>query len=329
MDNGEFVFEIEDLAGNKEKIIAKVTNIDKEVPVYKNFGILNLSNFGTEKDVSVAKALDEVTVFITFNERLAVNPKIIINGKEFDSYLDNEHSTDNDFVYVAKYIVTDTDEGEIQVVVKDYADEAGNIGVNLNNNNINHSIYRQVKVVLAASFDFVNGASFNTSNIIIKNPNYAYMTVYNWQTKETDRTEQNTYTVSDNTMYTFTLYDKNNNIIEQAKMIYDNINPKIIGQGKIGNGTSEIISEGVYDSVNLTITDNDLHIIKRVFDDGHEEVIKEYNKYDNDKNKYDLSLKDNGTYNIVVVDRAGNESSIKFSIKEKSFFSAILSVFGL
>ena len=327
--NGEFSFEIEDLAGNRTLIIAKVDNIDKEAPLYNHLGILNWSNYKMGKDINVAKTLDEVMVFVTFNERLKVNPKVIVNGIELESYLDEENSKNGLFVYLVKYVVRDTDKEEIQFVVKDYADEASNVGSELNNSNINHETYKQVKVVLESNFEFINGASFNTNEIVIKNPNYAYMTVYNWQSKKTDRVESNIYKVSDNTMYTFTLYDKNNNILEQAKMIYDDINPKIVGSGKNGNGITSVINDLVYDNVDLMITDNDLHIIKRVFEDGHEEVIKEFGKYDSDKNKYVLNLKDNGNYNIVAVDRAGNEASIRFTVKARPFVSGILSVLDL
>ncbi len=165
------------------------------------------------------------------------------------------------------------------------------------------------------SFNFVDGDSFSNNKIIINEPNYSYMVVSYWPNK-VETITSNEYTVNLNTLYTFKLYDANGNIIKEAEMVYDSIKPKIVGKGITLNGVEKttISTEEVYKSVTLTFTDNDLNFIKRINAIGQEEIIKEFGKYDVNRRNYTKTFTTSGTYHIVAIDRAGNETSIDFSI---------------
>lgn len=326
-ENGTFEFKIQDKAGNVSSILAEVNNIDKEAPKFEQLGILNLSRYNTNEDVRIALPNDEVLVYVTFLESLGILPEIKINNTTLAMDFDATHSTDQLYVYTAKYQVKESDLGNISFSIFGYADHVLNKGETLDHGHVNSLEHTHVEVVETPGFEFVDGGSFNTNEIVITNPDYYYMEVYKGTSKKPIKVTETTYKVTSNTRYTFVLYDKDGNEIERAIMVYDSINPKIVATGTLQGSTSNIEEGVVYDNVSLTITDNDIHFIKRMFEDGSEQVLKEFGQYDSDRRSCTLDFSEGGNYNIVAVDRAGNETSVHFAVSEKSLMlSAVLSI---
>lgn len=66
--------------------------------------------------------------------------------------------------------------------------------------------------VTLPSFVFEENGSFSTNTIVINDPNYDHMIVYNWNTGDRDVTYETEYTIEvDNAVYIFIVYDKEGN----------------------------------------------------------------------------------------------------------------------
>lgn len=326
-ENGSFEFQIQDQAGNIGIVIAEVKNIDKIAPQYQDMGILNINHWNTSEDVTLANALDEVLVYVTFTEALHQNPTIQVNDAIGTMTLDTEHSRDDFFVYVYRYQVLDSDVGMISVKLFDYADDILNIGKELTNDDINSSEYPYVKVlesILDTGFHFEDGASFNTTEIVINRPNYDHMEVFKSSGKTPIVVNTNTYTIkTKNIRYTFVLYDKDGNEIDRYTMTHDGKAPVV----KVNGVNSTSVSDEMYESVKLDVTDQDIQVVKRIFGDGSEQILVAYDPLDTARTSYSHEFVEGGNYHIVAVDRAGNETSVEFSITEKKLMlSAVLSL---
>lgn len=331
-ENGEFTFIIRDLVGNEAKIKASVANIDREAPTYKTLGMLNYTNLNTETSLSTAVPGDEIVVFVTFSEKLTILPIISIDGNDVLGILDEKQSTEENFVYVAKYKIPDTETQEkaLPIKVYNYEDEAGNVGAVLTEKNINSNDYPQVSIVLTPGFEFVNGKTFSTDTIVIKEANYGHMIVYNWAEDQEITVTDTVYKLPTNTRYTFTLFDKDGKQMKEVTMTFDNINPDVTATGTLNNKTELVQKDVQYDHVTLNIMDNEIKYIKRIYEDGTEEIIREFKKQDTDKQECNTTFTKGGNYKIQVIDKAGNRTEVEFSIKEKaSEVPTILSTFGI
>ncbi len=332
-ENGEFTFEIEDLAGNKETVTANVSWIDKKAPIYTGLGILNFSHLNTTESLEEAKDGDEVLVFVTFAEKLAVLPTITINNVEIKAELDTNYSTEKLFVYTAKYTIDENNigAGEIQFRVSDYADNAGNIGSTLINTDIKTNDYAKVVVEMEKGFEFIDEGSFSNGVIVIKNPDYSYLEIIDWGSSNPTKPivcRSTTCKLTRNGLYTFTLYDKNKKPLgDPVTMVYDSISPVITATGLNGTKKEKVVSGVEYTSVTMTIED-DLASIKKVFNNRTEE-IQNTCKYDENR-RCVLTFTQGGDYKIIAADKAGNTTTIEFSIKQnqkQTLASAVLSIF--
>ena len=141
-EEGTHTIEATDKVGNK---VTYTFTIDKTAPIYTKLAILNKDNLNNG-DTKYAKIGDTIRVFVYFDEKLAVNPQITINGiKKEATY--KEGFTKNGYAYVVDYKITadaNFNEGMIEVKVSDYADEALNVGKELTNADINYEKYPYV-----------------------------------------------------------------------------------------------------------------------------------------------------------------------------------------
>lgn len=112
---------------------------DTTAPVYNNMGIFNWTNDndGDEdrtEDVKFATRGSHIRLFVSFPEMLAVNPKVDIYGNDGKvTTFDLQYSEGAEFYYV-EFDITDEmnlPEGKINYRVYGYADAAGNVGVDL------------------------------------------------------------------------------------------------------------------------------------------------------------------------------------------------------
>lgn len=117
---------------------------DKQAPEME---VLRLTNVSRKDEngawLQVAKAGDIVRVIVQFNENLATLPTLKVNGTEVGvmKYDSNMQS------YTYDYKVTENDvNGVMQIEISNYADAAGNVGVRLTNEDINHDTQNQVVI---------------------------------------------------------------------------------------------------------------------------------------------------------------------------------------
>ena len=148
---GENTIIVRDIAGNEATY--KFT-YDSIAPVYSKLGILNKTRYvNNVKDLTWAKEGDEVRILISFPEKLAIEPKVKIFGKEYTAtYRPLSSSPEkNSYYYMVDLKLDKTmPEGEIPFEISGYADEAKNVGEKLNNANINHDQYTKVVYDLTA-----------------------------------------------------------------------------------------------------------------------------------------------------------------------------------
>ncbi len=314
-ENGEFVFEISDKAGNKTEIVANVKNIDKDAPLVKDFGILNYSRVGTNQKLSVASYKDVIWAYTVFEEKLGTAPTMKFYDQEVNSQFSEEYSTDGKYVYIASYEVPlDVEEGEVLIAVSNYADDLGNVGSVLSNQSIISSEYASVYVLNTPGFIFQNKGYFNQKEILIKDPDYDYMMVRSITPPMMKKVEENHFTIPDGaSVFMFIVYYKDGSSVPFT-MTYDGFSPQINGTGVQENDTLNITDGGSYQEVNLSVYDQYLdHVIvsKTVNGVTTEDKFEFTDLYATKDLHYDES----GDYNIVAYDRAGNETSIQFTIQ--------------
>ena len=113
--------------------------VDTKAPVYLSLRIIG-GNYYNEnsKHVRYAKVGTIVYVYTTFTEKLAVNPTVTMNGvKSVVSYLAKEST--NQYIYASEFKLSEDDglvDGQVSIKVFGYADEAGNVGVELTDDDI-------------------------------------------------------------------------------------------------------------------------------------------------------------------------------------------------
>lgn len=325
-ENGEFIFEFQDKAGNIGTMKAQVNNIDLQAPEYKKLGILNYSRIEKGERLDIANPEDTVKVYITFNEKLKKLPIIQLNNTQIESKWDEENSTEENQVYIADYKIDAIKdmEGFMNLTITNIEDEAGNkLATELTNENINVEEHRRVYVILEPGFELIPNGYFNEKTIVIKDPDFHHMTIKRSLSKlETLYT--NTYEIPGTGIYSITVYnDKNEVIIPTTKMTYDGVAPTVTAYGyqneksePIGTNNEEVKE---YNKVTFEATDtNALKVIRRVDEFGN--VIKVYKEYET-FTKYETytidpaEFTENGLYIIETLDAAGNKTTIQFIIK--------------
>lgn len=339
-----------DKAFNKSDDIEFI--IDKDAPQYKNFGVVNVSRIGTDKNVKEASIGDQIEVFVTFDEMLGEQPIIKLNNETLNVVY--ELVREDLHLYKAIYTVTEmTGLGEVVLSVSSYKDNALNEGSELNNSNINHE-YSSVTIVkgddveepgdkddedenLKDAFEFVKGKYFHDEKMVIGYENYAGMIIEDVSNHtQIGVTENNPYTTTnrvyetsglDAGTYIFTVYDLEGNVIVSAKMYFDNVNPVLSGKG-VQNGEDKILVNGeTYEKLDFNVTDNALNFVT-IYKDGLEIETKKFGSFGN--RSYSKTFTENGTYKVIVQDKAENEVSVEFVIeKNESLLSKMMSIIGV
>lgn len=124
-----------DKAGNRVSDDLHYTVVDTTAPVYKDLGIYGGQTFNGKMYVTNG---DKIYINVHFNEKLAINPIVKINGKEVFQYEDPVEKVDANgntyYIYSKIYTVSEEDgltDGELSFEIYGYEDEAGNVGTPL------------------------------------------------------------------------------------------------------------------------------------------------------------------------------------------------------
>ena len=333
LEDGEIPFTITniyDKAGNtitldndnvtETKEYGQVT-YDGTAPVVKSLGVTDINEYKDEVGKLYAKYGDTVRVLIYFDEKLGTEPTVKLGGKEFTATYRKASSTKDEAYYADIKLTEDMDlsDGILSFGVYGYADEIGNVGVNLTEKDVNMSAYPSVTIDNTLPvLNFNNGFITSGYTVEATDDNFAYMTVQYYDGRETETIESNTFTLDkegDNTRYNIKAYDKAGNVSEYRDIYLDNANPVVSGTAINGGEEVSVENNGTYQEVTLNISDGSLKKVSLVKEDGTEEVLETYkDNYKNTKLTFEKKYTEEGTYTIKAVDRNNNESTITFTI---------------
>ena len=262
-----------------------------------------------------------IRILTYFSEELGVAPTITINGHKFTAYAgedtDPETNTYSYHVDIEDVAVLGLDDGVIEFTVSGYKDKFGNEGEELTQDDTTYDSYDQVIYDKSpTTFNFNNGDTFNDFTVKLTEANLQRLEVYSYGTGLTDiyyGDEGLEWTLNTgNCMYKLMAYDLAGNYSE-IWIYHDSNAPSVTGTGKVASKDVKFESGKKYQEVHLVVTDNDLKEVKLVNQlTGAEEVICAFN-WDNTSDcavDYDKE----GKYNLVVIDRANNQSQYKVII---------------
>ncbi len=310
----EVVYAYTDDAGNTTSVTRTVTVQDTTAPEYVTLRLLRI-----EPDYSTfAKNGDKIRVLVDFKEELAVLPKLKINNEvEVNFRLSGYREDSNTYLYMADYTIpadeSELAEGELSIVVYGYADSSNNVGEDLDNSKINHDTQNMVIYDRTApTYNFTNGNTFCEKEVVVTDEYFDHMTIYNYATNETTTIQENTWMMnSGNTMYKLTAYDKAGNY-KEIWIYHDDSVAEFEGTGKIGGEDAEFTDGGIYQSLSLRVSDNDLISVVQELN-GEKTTLASYT-WENNPEYVDLEFTEEGTYTITATDRAGNTSYVIFTI---------------
>lgn len=262
-----------------------------------------------------------IRILTYFSEELGVAPTITINGHKFTAYAgedtDPETNTYSYHVDIEDVAVLGLDDGVIEFTVSGYKDKFGNEGEELTQDDTTYESYDQVIYDKSpTTFNFNNGNTFNDFTVKLTEANLQRLEVYSYGTGLTDTyygDEGLEWTLNTgNCMYKLMAYDLAGNYSE-IWIYHDKTAPRVTGTGKVASKDVEFESGKKYQEVHLVVTDNDLKEVKLVNQlTDAEEVICAFN-WDNTSDcavDYDKE----GKYNLVVIDRANNQSKYEVII---------------
>ena len=294
---------------------------DGSAPVVKSLGVTDINEYKDEVGKLYAKYGDTVRVLIYFDEKLGTEPTVKLGGKEFTATYRKASSTKDEAYYADIKLTEDMDlsDGILSFGVYGYADEIGNVGVNLTEKDVNMSAYPSVTIDNTLPvLNFNNGFITSGYTVEATDDNFAYMTVQYYDGRETETIESNTFTLDkegDNTRYNIKAYDKAGNVSEYRDIYLDNANPVVSGTAINGGEKVSVENNGTYQEVTLNISDGSLKKVSLVKEDGTEEVLETYkDNFKNTKITFEKKYAEEGTYTFKAVDRNNNESTITFTI---------------
>ena len=328
-ENIKFTIEVTDIFGNtttldNDNVTYHEENgygqvkYDGEAPELINLGITGYTS-EAEFDAHYVKNGKGIRILAYFNELLAVNPTITINGYEYTAFkaTDDGKNSYSYFVDIPDISTLDLTDGIIKFTVSGYEDKVGNVGDTKTEEDITLSKYNKVIVDnTLPEFNFTNGDTFSKFTVKITEENIARLEVYSYGTGKTttyEGEEALTWELTDgNCMYKLTAYDLAGNM-DEIWIYHDRTAPSVTGTGKVASKDVEFIPGNKYQGVNLVVTDNDLKEVKIVNQlTNEEEVICKFN-WDNTQDcavTYDKE----GKYQLVVTDRANNSSTYELII---------------
>ncbi len=292
---------------------------DGSAPVVKSLGVTDINEFKDEVGKLYAKNGDTVRVLVYFDEKLGIEPTVKLGGKEFTATYREDSPK---YAYYADIKLTEDmnlSDGVLPFEVYGYADEIGNVGVNLTEKDVNNTTYPSVTIDNTLPvLNFHNGFITSGYTVEATDDNFAYMTVQYYDGRGTETIESNTFTLDkegDNTRYNIKAYDKAGNVSEYRDIYLDNANPVVSGTAINGGEEVSVENNGTYQEVTLNISDGSLKKVSLVKEDGTEEVLETYkDNYKNTKLTFEKKYTEEGTYTIKAVDRNNNESTITFTI---------------
>lgn len=319
----KIVYKYTDQAGNvavdanradHDYVMRVVNVVDTIAPEYETLRLLRI-----EPDYSTfAKNGDKIRVLVDFKEELAVLPKLKINNEvEVNFRFSGYREDSNTYLYMADYTIptdeSELAEGELSILVYGYADSSNNIGEDLDNSKINHNTQNMVIYDRTApTYNFTNGNTFREKEVVVTDEYFDHMTIYNYATGETTTIQENTWMMnSGNTMYKLTAYDKAGNY-KEIWIYHDKSVAVFEGTGKIGGEDAEFTDGGIYQSLSLRVSDNDLISVVQELN-GEKTTLASYT-WENNPEYVDFEFTEEGTYKVTATDRAGNSSFIIFTI---------------
>lgn len=300
---GENTIIVRDIAGNEATY--KFT-YDSIAPVYSKLGILNKTRYvNNVKDLTWAKEGDEVRILISFPEKLAIEPKVEIFGKEYTAtYRPLSSSPEkNSYYYMVDFKLDKTmPEGEITFEIYGYEDIAGNVGERLANQNINNELYTKVIIDNTApkatvTFSNKNGAELTNQDVLATlTADEAIQNIEGW-TRIDDRTFTKIYSV--NGKYSVEIADLtgNTSVIRYEVKRIDKTAPEATVTFSNDNGAT-MTNQDVTVTLKANETIRDIEGWTRVNDRTFTKVYSE-----------------NGKYSVEIIDKVGNTSTIKFEVK--------------
>lgn len=300
---GENTIIVRDIAGNEATY--KFT-YDSIAPVYSKLGILNKTRYvNNVKDLTWAKEGDEVRILISFPEKLAIEPKVEIFGKEYTAtYRPLSSSPEkNSYYYMVDFKLDKTmPEGEIPFEISGYEDIAGNVGERLANQNINNELYTKVIIDNTApkatvTFSNKNGAELTNQDVLATlTADEAIQNIEGW-TRIDDRTFTKIYSV--NGKYSVEIADLtgNTSVIRYEVKRIDKTAPEATVTFSNDNGAT-MTNQDVTVTLKANETIRDIEGWTRVNDRTFTKVYSE-----------------NGKYSVEIIDKVGNTSTIKFEVK--------------
>ena len=296
--------------------------IDTVAPEYAAMGIFNWTNDNDGTDRTYATKGEHIRLYVSFPEMLVTNPKVDIYGMDGKvTTLDLTYSEAAKFYFV-EFDTTDEfalPEGKINFKVYGYADEAGNVGVDLTQDMTTSNEYPQVIYdSIAPVLNFNNGFITDAFTVVATDDNFDYMTVQYYDGREMKTITENTFTLDaegDNIHYNIKAYDKAGNVSAYADIYLDTQAPVLSGTGINGKNEVEVKDGGYYKNATIHFEDGSLKKVVLVNEDDTEEVLEEYeNNYTTAKMVFDRTFTEDGTYTIKAIDRKGNETVVTFTI---------------
>ena len=296
------------------EVIYDQVTFDTTAPEYKTLGILNVTHYienndqGANEDITLATTGDSVRILISFEEKLAVEPKVKINNNDklvYDMTFREASSSDTLFYYMADFEITEDmnlPEDEITFEIYGYEDIAKNEGKTLDNSNINRSEYEKVvydKTAPEVTVEYSTTEPTNGNVMVTMYFSEPVTLVDNdtWLRKEDGKVYQKAYPMNTNETITFVDEAGNEN---STQIVIENID-KIAPEVTVEYSTTELTNGNVmvtmYFSEPVTLVDNDTWLRK---EDG-----KVYQK------AYPMNTNET----ITFVDEAGNENSTQIVIE--------------
>ena len=176
----EVTINFQDRAGNEGTY---TFTVDMTAPIFTKLGIAKNGNTGSKYVTND----DSIRVLVYFKEQLAVLPKVKINGVEYNTYyaIQSSNPDVNDYAYYLDLPITaelNLPQGIINFEVYGYADEYGNEGEILTNDDITYSQYdyviydsnkSEIKVDNLNDLGYTNNGNVtitddNSFNVIVK-----------------------------------------------------------------------------------------------------------------------------------------------------------------
>ena len=235
------------------EVIYDQVTFDTTAPEYKTLGILNVTHYienndqGANEDITLATTGDSVRILISFEEKLAVEPKVKINNNDklvYDMTFREDSSSDTLFYYMVDFEITEDmnlPEDEITFEIYGYEDIAKNEGKTLDNSNINRSEYEKVvydktaPVIKVENNEVEDELYINHSFCpVVVDDNFDKATIVrndgqeeNYQmVEQISNAEWKLQEISREGKYIITVYDKAG-LSETVTIIVDNTKPEI------------------------------------------------------------------------------------------------------